>query len=157
MTQSHYTLSTPHFSPSVVASCFSKLSSCHLTTSSSVPVVRPLVTENWGYGRVYTVAVLTCTFPAAVGLDCDDGHLVVHANVTIAAATFVALQEASGSVMAIVFSARPKYEHLYYESPLKGDLSSQLVWEWMAHHERLFDERSHFVFHDVDEVHPSVR
>ncbi|RWW83343.1 hypothetical protein BHE74_00008154 [Ensete ventricosum] len=121
------------------------------------------ILPDWGYGRVYTVVVVNCTFPVDVGLDGSGGQLVVHATTggggdraVQTEERFVAVEEAPGSVNASAFWAPPKYDYLYCGSSLYGDLSPQRIREWMAYHARLFGERSHFVFHDAGGVHPGV-
>ncbi|WOK91839.1 hypothetical protein Cni_G00530 [Canna indica] len=121
------------------------------------------ILPDWGYGRVYTVLVVNCTFPSDVGLDGSGGRLVVHATTggggdraVQAEERFVAAEEAPGAVNASVFTAPSKYAYLYCSSSLYGNLSPQRVREWMAYHARLFGERSHFVFHDAGGVHPGV-
>ncbi|WOL04945.1 hypothetical protein Cni_G13668 [Canna indica] len=121
------------------------------------------ILPDWGYGRVYTVVVVNCTFPAAVGLDGSGGGLVIHANTggggdreVQAVERFVALEEEPGSVNASAFAAPPKYDYLYCGSSLYGNLSPQRIREWMAYHARLFGEKSHFVFHDAGGIHPAA-
>ncbi|XP_074587131.1 galactan beta-1,4-galactosyltransferase GALS3-like [Curcuma longa] len=122
------------------------------------------ILPDWGYGRVYTVVVVNCTFPSAVGLDGSGGRLVIHATTggggdreVTTAESFVAVEEAAGSVDESTFSEPPKYEYLYCGSPLYGDLSPQRVREWMAYHARFFGvSKSHFVIHDAGGVHPEV-
>ncbi|XP_058095934.1 galactan beta-1,4-galactosyltransferase GALS3-like [Magnolia sinica] len=116
---------------------------------------------DWGYGHIYTVVVVNCTFPAPVGADGSGGRLILHAftgppgpdqrNETI-----VTLTERPGSLDTSIFTARPKYDYLYCGSSLYGSLSPQRMREWIAYHVKLFGERSHFIIHDAGGVHPEV-
>eukprot|EP00253_Pinus_taeda_P010350 PITA_10350 len=113
-----------------------------------------------GYGRVYTVVVLSCFFSQSVGTDGKGGDLVVHAfngNESEKPEKIVALKEEKGSYNGSVYSEAPPYDYLYCGSSLYGDLSPQRMREWMAYHAKFFGPRSHFVFHDAGGVHPQVR
>ncbi|KAG6482527.1 hypothetical protein ZIOFF_059158 [Zingiber officinale] len=122
------------------------------------------ILPDWGYGRVYTVVVVNCTFPSAVGLEGSGGRLVIHVTTggggdreVTTAERFVAVEEAPGSVDASSFSPPPKYQYLYCGSSLYGNLSPQRVREWLAYHARFFGVgKSHFVIHDAGGVHPEV-
>lgn len=123
------------------------------------------ILPDWGYGRVYTVVVVNCTFPVAVGQNGSGGQLLLHAstsgggdrdlNVTD---TIEALIEAPGSLNASFYTspAEPKYDYLYCGSSLYGNLSPQRVREWIAYHVKFFGERAHFVIHDAGGVHSGV-
>ncbi|XP_019058227.1 PREDICTED: galactan beta-1,4-galactosyltransferase GALS3-like [Tarenaya hassleriana] len=123
------------------------------------------ILPDWGYGRVYTVVVVNCTFPliSAVNGDNSGGTLLLHAttgdadrNVTD---TIPVLSEKPNAVDFELYNStlhRPKYDYLYCGSSLYGNLSPQRVREWIAYHARLFGERSHFVFHDAGGVHEEV-
>nr|XP_027088208.1 galactan beta-1,4-galactosyltransferase GALS3-like [Coffea arabica] len=132
----------------------------------------PIVTDgqkiltDWGYGRVYTVVVVNCTFSAPViGGGSGGGKLLLHAatngggdtnfNLTD---TIEALTESGEDLKNFnqVYSAKPKYDYLYCGSSLFGNLSPQRVREWLAYHIRLFGGKSHFVMHDAGGVHPGV-
>ncbi|GAB2281010.1 Galactan beta-1,4-galactosyltransferase gals3 [Dionaea muscipula] len=127
-----------------------------------VPGVKIL--PDWGYGRVYTVVVVNCTFPHPVGVSGTGGGRLILDAVTNGGGdrdlnltdTIEALVEPPGSVDLSLFSSPPKYEYLYCGSSLYGDLSPQRVREWMAYHARLFGGRAHFVIHDAGGVHPEV-
>ncbi|GAB2213780.1 hypothetical protein Droror1_Dr00018095 [Drosera rotundifolia] len=120
------------------------------------------ILPDWGYGRVYTVVVVNCTFESPVGVE-NGGRLIVEA-VTNGGGdrdlkltdSVEALVEPPGSVDLTLFSSQPKYEYLYCGSSLYGDLSPQRVREWLAYHVRLFGGRAHFVIHDAGGVHPEV-
>ncbi|GKD14830.1 galactan beta-1,4-galactosyltransferase GALS3-like protein [Tanacetum coccineum] len=121
------------------------------------------ILPDWGYGRVYTVVVVNCTFTSPVGHDGVGGKLVVHASTSGGGDTdfdltdtIDALTENPGEVNSLQFEAEPKYEYLYCGSPLYGGLSPQRVREWIAYHVRMFGEKSHFVIHDAGGVHPEV-
>ncbi|KAK4364202.1 hypothetical protein RND71_015560 [Anisodus tanguticus] len=127
------------------------------------------ILPDWGYGRVYTVLVVNCTFTVPVGATDDNihgGKLLVHAvtngtggdtkfNTTD---TFIALTETERDFANFIstFSRSPKYDFLYCGSSLYGNLSPQRVREWLAFHVRLFGEKSHFVMHDAGGIHEGV-
>uniref|UniRef100_A0A7C9D369 Glycosyltransferase family 92 protein n=1 Tax=Opuntia streptacantha TaxID=393608 RepID=A0A7C9D369_OPUST len=132
------------------------------TNTSTVPGIAIL--PDWGFGRVYTTVVITCTFPKdSAATDSAGGRLLVFAtasggfdtqlNVTD---TIEVLVEPANSWNASQFTDPPKYDYLYCGSPLYGNLSPQRVREWMAYHVRLFGRRSHFVIYDAGGVHPDV-
>ncbi|PWA48981.1 hypothetical protein CTI12_AA486230 [Artemisia annua] len=135
----------------------------HVETLNSVNVTGYKILPDWGYGRVYTVVVVNCTFPTSVGHDGVGGKLVVYASTSGGGDTdfdltdtIDALTENPGQVNSLQFQAEPKYEYLYCGSPLYGGLSPQRVREWIAYHVRMFGEKSHFVIHDAGGVHPEV-
>ncbi|KAK4723264.1 hypothetical protein R3W88_026043 [Solanum pinnatisectum] len=123
------------------------------------------ILPDWGYGRVYTVLVVNCTFPIPVGDGVNGGKLLIHAttngggdskfNITD---TFLALTESQQDFTNFIstFSKPPKYDFLYCGSSLYGNLSPQRVREWLAFHVRLFGVKSHFVIHDAGGVHEGV-
>ncbi|CAD6336217.1 unnamed protein product [Miscanthus lutarioriparius] len=107
--------------------------------ASSSPPMRAAKTyhmlPDWGYGRVYTVVVVNCTFPRVPNADNAGGRLILYAHY-----------------------GPSRYDYLYYcGSSLYGNLSAARVREWMAYHARFFGARSHFVFHDAGGVSPDVR
>ncbi|KAJ8549852.1 hypothetical protein K7X08_033559 [Anisodus acutangulus] len=126
-----------------------------------ISVIGNKILPDWGYGRVYTVLVINCTFPISV----STGKLVIHAvtngggdtNVNTTD-TFVALTETETDFVnfTTTYEAPPKYDFLYCGSSLYGNLSPQRVREWLAFHVRLFGEKSHFVIHDAGGVHEGV-
>ncbi|GMH26047.1 hypothetical protein Nepgr_027890 [Nepenthes gracilis] len=139
---------------------------CDYQSSDSNATVTTAGVKNlpdWGYGRVYTVVVVNCTFPSPVGTDGFGGRLILHAathgggdrdfNITD---RIEALSEPPGSVNLSHFTSPPKYEYLYCGSSLYGNLNPQRLREWMAYHVRLFGKKSHFVIHDAGGVHPGV-
>ncbi|XP_052183423.1 galactan beta-1,4-galactosyltransferase GALS3-like isoform X2 [Diospyros lotus] len=141
---------------------------CEWLPTNSTPEQPPIVTAgykilpDWGYGRVYTVVVVNCTFSSPVG-DNAGGRLLLHAATnggfdrdTNLTDTVEVLTEPAGSLNASYFTSPPKYDFLYCGSSLYGNLSPQRVREWMAYHVRLFGERSHFVIHDAGGVHGEV-
>ncbi|KAF8412622.1 hypothetical protein HHK36_000591 [Tetracentron sinense] len=121
------------------------------------------ILPDWGYGRVYTVVVVNCTFSEPVGIKGSGGRLILHASTAGGGDRDVdttdrieALREAPGSLNASIFTSPPRYDYLYCGSPLYGNLSPQRVREWMAYHVKLFGENSHFVIHDAGGVHSDV-
>ncbi|CAI9277350.1 unnamed protein product [Lactuca saligna] len=137
----------------------------HNVTENQQNITTPgyKILPDWGYGRVYTVVVVNCTFPFPVGHDGAGGQLLVHASTSGGGDsnfdltdTIEALTESPGSLNTLQFTATPKYDYLYCGSPLYGNLSPQRVREWMAYHVKFFGEKSHFVIHDAGGVHPEV-
>ncbi|KAL5199208.1 hypothetical protein ABZP36_020411 [Zizania latifolia] len=135
--------------------------------SSSSATARPMRAANtyhmlpdWGYGRVYTVVVVNCTFPRVPNADNAGGRLVLNAYYGPSPARYeqiVALEEAPGAYDEAAFRPPHRYDYLYCGSSLYGNLSAVRVREWMAYHARFFGPRSHFVFHDAGGVSPAVR
>ncbi|WCJ33283.1 hypothetical protein M5689_014656 [Euphorbia peplus] len=134
--------------------------------NSSAPVFSSSaykILPDWGYGRVYTVVVVNCSFSQPINADNSGGKLFLHAstggggdrdfNITD---RFEVLSEEKGKLNISMFTSRPKYDYLYCGSSLYGGLSPQRVREWIAYHVRLFGERSHFVIHDAGGVHQEV-
>lgn len=142
---------------------------CEYQASSSETTTTTITTgtkilPDWGYGRVYTVIVVNCTFPNPVNTDGSGGRLVLHATTNGGGDTSFnstdsidALTEAPNTVnMSYYSNPLPKYDYLYCGSSIYGNLSPQRVREWIAYHVRLFGKRSHFVIHDSGGVHPEV-
>ncbi|KAK9152571.1 hypothetical protein Sjap_000051 [Stephania japonica] len=133
-------------------------------TTSSTVVVAQQILPDWGYGRVYTVVVLNCTFPDPVGLVGVGGKLILRAfsngggdrDLMNSTLEIQALSEDMGSVNASIYTSPPKYDYLYCGSSLYGNLSPERVREWIAYHVKLFGVRSHFVIHDAGGVHQGV-
>ncbi|CAL5039452.1 unnamed protein product [Urochloa decumbens] len=144
------------------------------TTNSSSPPPPPLraartyhMLPDWGYGRVYTVVVVNCTFSQPPNADGSGGRLILYAYHGPSTSPFspheriLALEESpsssSAAAAAAIAAATPRYDYLYCGSSLYGDLSGARVREWISYHARLFGERSHFVFHDAGGAGPAVR
>ncbi|EPS59182.1 hypothetical protein M569_15627, partial [Genlisea aurea] len=114
---------------------------------------------DWGYGRVYTVVVVNCTFPENPNADNGGGKLMLIAYYGESPRRFekfVALEEAAGDYDESRFRAPYRYEYLYCGSSLYGNLSAPRMREWMAYHAWFFGSRSHFVFHDAGGISPEV-
>ncbi|TYI03645.1 hypothetical protein ES332_A11G354400v1 [Gossypium tomentosum] len=114
---------------------------------------------DWGYGRVYTVVVVNCTFPFNPNQDNNGGKLMVNAYYGESQRKyekFMALEESSGSYNESKFNPPYQYEYLYCGSSLYGNLSADRIREWMAYHAWFFGPSSHFVFHDAGGVSPEV-
>ncbi|KAI7755302.1 hypothetical protein M8C21_007102 [Ambrosia artemisiifolia] len=137
--------------------------------SGSVTVSGTKILPDWGYGRVYTVVVINCTFPSPVGIDgSHGGRLVLHASTSGGGDanfnltdTIDVLEEKNGLLNSASnelaeFNKPQKYDYLYCGSPLYGNLSPQRVREWIAYHVKMFGERSHFVIYDAGGVHSEV-
>ncbi|KAK9090403.1 hypothetical protein Sjap_023580 [Stephania japonica] len=115
---------------------------------------------DWGYGRVYTVVVVNCTFPHNPNSANSGGKLILYAYYTQSPRRyekFVALEEAPGSYKEAELESPQKYDYLYCGSSLYGDLSAARIREWMAYHAWFFGPNSHFVFHDAGGVGAEVR
>lgn len=134
-------------------------------SQDSVSVAGEKILPDWGYGRVYTVVVMNCTFPVPVGDADNGGKLLIHATTNGAGDTesnvtdiFNAMTETPQdfATFTSVFSSKPKYDYLYCGSSLYGNLSPQRIREWLAYHVRLLGKNSHFVIHDAGGVHPAV-
>ncbi|XP_009604703.1 galactan beta-1,4-galactosyltransferase GALS3 [Nicotiana tomentosiformis] len=130
----------------------------------SITVNGSKILPDWGYGRVYTVLVINCTFPIPVGTE-NGGKLVIHAATNgggdakfNTVDTFVGLTETEQDFINFTaeFNKPPKYDFFYCGSSLYGNLSPQRVREWLAFHVRLFGEKSHFVIHDAGGIHEGV-
>ncbi|VVA22097.1 PREDICTED: galactan beta-1 [Prunus dulcis] len=135
----------------------------NLNSSQSISTVGYKMLPDWGYGRVYTVVIVNCTFSQPINVDNSGGKLLLLASTAgggdrsfNTTDTIEALTEAPGSLNAGLFTSRPKYDYLYCGSSLYGNLSPQRVREWIAYHVRLFGPRSHFVIHDAGGIHEEV-
>ncbi|XP_014510615.1 galactan beta-1,4-galactosyltransferase GALS3 [Vigna radiata var. radiata] len=136
------------------------------TTSSPKPISTKGLKylPDWGYGHVYTVVVVNCTFNGTtINAANTGGKLVLHASTSGAGDTnfnvtdrIEVLEEAPGSFNASLFLSKPKYDYFYCGSSLYGNLNPQRVREWIAYHVKFFGPRSHFVIHDAGGVHEDV-
>jgi hypothetical protein len=127
---------------------------------SSIRAIAFKMLPDWGYGRVYTVVVVNCTFPVNPNEDNTGGKLTINAYYTQSPRKyekFTALEEAPGSYNESKYHPPYQYEYLYCGSSLYGNLSAARIREWMAYHAWFFGPKSHFVFHDADGVSPEVR
>jgi galactan beta-1,4-galactosyltransferase len=115
---------------------------------------------DWGYGRIYTVVVVNCTFPTNPNADNRGGKLFIQAYYSTASRRyerFVALEEVPGSYDESRFRPPFPYEYLYCGSSLYGNLSAARMREWLAYHAHFFGPKSHFVLHDAGGVSAEVR
>nr|XP_010927291.1 galactan beta-1,4-galactosyltransferase GALS1 [Elaeis guineensis] len=133
---------------------------------SNNPSVAPVrakaykILPDWGYGRVYTVVVVNCTFPYNPNSDNAGGKLLLHAYYSTTSRRyekFVALEESPGSYNESHYQPPFQYEYLYCGSSLYGNLSASRMREWMAYHAHFFGPNSHFVFHDAGGIRPEVK
>lgn len=118
------------------------------------------ILPDWGYGRVYTVVVVNCTFSVNPNADNRGGKLILYAYYGESPKRYekiTALEESPGSYNESKFSPPYPYEYLYCGSSLYGNLSASRMREWMAYHTWFFGPSSHFVFHDAGGVSPEVR
>ncbi|KAF8409852.1 hypothetical protein HHK36_002370 [Tetracentron sinense] len=114
---------------------------------------------DWGYGRVYTVVVVNCTFPLNPNHDNTGGKLMLYAYYGDSPKRYekiLALEELPGSYDDSNYRPPFKYDYLYCGSSLYGNLSATRIREWMAYHAWFFGPTSHFVFHDAGGVAPEV-
>ncbi|KAK7360765.1 hypothetical protein VNO77_02778 [Canavalia gladiata] len=135
-------------------------------TNSSKPIstLGYKILPDWGYGHVYTVVVVNCTFnDTTINADNTGGKLVLYASTSGAGDTnfnvtdrIEVLQEAPGAVNYSLFVTKPKYDYLYCGSCLFGNLNPRRVREWIAYHVKFFGPKSHFVIHDAGGVHEGV-
>ncbi|XP_022847862.1 galactan beta-1,4-galactosyltransferase GALS2-like [Olea europaea var. sylvestris] len=133
--------------------------------NSTVTTVGQKILTDWGYGRVYTVVVVNCTFPTPTVTKGKGGKLLIHATTNgggdssfNTTDTILALNETAEEFANFTsqFSSQPKYDYLYCGSSLYGNLSPQRVREWLAYHVKLLGSKSHFVIHDAGGVHDGV-
>ncbi|KAL6493322.1 Galactan beta-1,4-galactosyltransferase gals1 [Orobanche gracilis] len=118
------------------------------------------ILPDWGYGRVYTVVVVNCTFSENPNADNSGGRLMINAYYGASPRRyekFTALVEAPGTYDDSNFRPPYKYEYLYCGSSLYGNLNPARMREWMAYHAWFFGGSSHFVFHDAGGVSAAVR
>lgn len=130
------------------------------SNSSPIRTKAYKILPDWGYGRVYTVVVVNCTFPIVPNADNAGGKLFVNAYYSPSPRRyekFLALEEPPGSYNKSLFNPPYKYDYLYCGSSLYGNLSSSRIREWLAYHAHFFGPKSHFVFHDAGGVSPEVR
>ncbi|KAI4374852.1 hypothetical protein MLD38_012797 [Melastoma candidum] len=131
--------------------------------NSNPPAVRAKAYKmlpDWGYGRVYTVVVVNCTFATNPNPDNVGGKLNLLAYYNMNPRRFekfVAMEELPGAYDESKYSPPYGYEYLYCGSSLYGNISAQRMREWMAYHAWFFGDKSHFVFHDAGGVSPEVR
>lgn len=118
---------------------------------------------DWGFGRVYTVVIVNCTFEEAVGTASQQrgGQLVLYASYGDGLGKpperIVALEEDQHSYNASLYEPPYPYDYLYCGSPLFSNLNPQRIREWIAYHVMLFGPKSHFIFHDAGGMHEGVR
>lgn len=127
---------------------------------SSIRAKAYKILPDWGYGRVYTVVVINCTFPLNPNQDNSGGKLTINAYYGQSPRKyekFTTLEELAGSYNHSKYRPPFDYEYLYCGSSLYGNLSAARIREWMAYHAWFFGPKSHFVFHDAGGVSPEVR
>ncbi|KAF6160913.1 hypothetical protein GIB67_025448 [Kingdonia uniflora] len=133
-----------------------------ISNNRSSPSIRSKaykILPDWGYGRVYTVVVVNCTFLVNPNEDNAGGKLMVNAYYGKSQRRYekiMALEEQAGEFNATMYTPPYKYEYLYCGSSLYGNLSATRIREWMAYHAWFFGPRSHFVFHDAGGIEPDV-
>lgn len=115
---------------------------------------------DWGYGRVYTVVVVNCTFQRNPNADNYGGKLFVYAFYSpspIHYERFLLLEESPGSYDESRFRPPFKYEYLYCGSTLFGALNPRRVREWMSYHTFFFGPNSHFMLYDAGGISADVK
>ncbi|KAL2945157.1 Galactan beta-1 4-galactosyltransferase GALS1, partial [Bienertia sinuspersici] len=113
------------------------------------------ILPDWGYGRVYTVIVVNCTFNSNPNEDNNGGNLFMYAYYSQSSKffeKFSVLEENPNSYNHTIFTSPPKFDYLYCGSSLYGDLNPARIREWVAYHAWIFGSNSHFVFHDAGGV-----
>ncbi|KAI4332101.1 hypothetical protein L6164_017038 [Bauhinia variegata] len=133
------------------------------SSAKSITTTGNKTLPDWGYGRVYTVVIVNCTFSEPVNVDNSGGKLVLYASTSGGGDTnfnltdrMEVLTELPGSLNASLFTSEPKYDYFYCGSSLYGNLNPQRIREWIAYHVKFFGPRSHFVIHDAGGVHEQV-
>ncbi|KAG0481850.1 hypothetical protein HPP92_009934 [Vanilla planifolia] len=126
----------------------------HPSSPSSAPIPSSQsyqMLPDWGFGRIYTVVVVNCTFSSPINADGSGGRLLLFASPSAAGPEdpILALEESPGQFNSTTLAAPPKYDYLYCGSSLYGNLSPQRIREWIAYHARLFGSRGHIVLHDA--------
>ncbi|XP_059636487.1 galactan beta-1,4-galactosyltransferase GALS1 [Cornus florida] len=114
---------------------------------------------DWGYGRVYTVVVVNCTFAVNPNEDNSGGKLILYAYYGESPKRYekiTALEEAPNTYNESKYHPPYQYEYMYCGSSLYGNLSAARIREWIAYHAWFFGPSSHFVFHDAGGVSPEV-
>ncbi|CAL5331928.1 unnamed protein product [Camellia sinensis] len=127
--------------------------------SSSLKAKAYKMLPDWGYGRVYTVVVVNCTFNVTPNEDNAGGKLILYAYYGESPKRYekiTALEEAPGSYNESKYRPPYQYDYLYCGSSLYGNLSAARMREWMAYHAWFFGESSHFVFHDAGGISAEV-
>ncbi|CAK8562058.1 unnamed protein product [Lathyrus sativus] len=121
------------------------------------------ILPDWGYGHVYTVVVVNCTFNDTINRENNGGKLMLYASTSGGGDRSFNLTDKMEVLVEqpklldhTLFDSKPKFEFLYCGSSLYGNLNPQRVREWIAYHVRLFGPNSHFVIHDAGGVHEEV-
>ncbi|KAL6996039.1 Galactan beta-1,4-galactosyltransferase gals1 [Sarracenia purpurea var. burkii] len=128
--------------------------------SSSIRSKAYKMLPDWGYGRVYTVVVVNCTFGVNPNQDNAGGKLILYAYYGESPKRYekiTALEEEPGSYDETKYRPPYQYEYLYCGSSLYGNLSAARMREWMSYHAWFFGPSSHFVFHDAGGVSAEVK
>ncbi|XP_057429251.1 galactan beta-1,4-galactosyltransferase GALS2 [Lotus japonicus] len=132
--------------------------------NNTVTTVGYKILPDWGYGHVYTVVVVNCTFPVPLNVENSGGKLILYASTSGGGDAsrnitdrMEVLTEAPGTLDTALFTSKPKYDYFYCGSSLYGPLNPQRVREWIAYHVKFFGPSSHFVIHDAGGVHEQVR
>lgn len=115
---------------------------------------------DWGYGRVYTVVVVNCTFQRNPNADNYGGKLFVYAFYSpspLHYEKFFLLEEPPGSYDESRFRPPFKYDYLYCGSALFGSLNPRRVREWISYHAFFFGPNSHFMLYDAGGISADVK
>ncbi|KAJ7520255.1 hypothetical protein O6H91_20G074900 [Diphasiastrum complanatum] len=115
---------------------------------------------DWGFGRIYTVVVVNCSFHTDVGTDSEGGQLVLHAYSGDGFGKPVrisALNELKGHYNSSRFIPPYPYKYLYCGSPLYGSINPSRLREWMVYHAWLLGASSYFVLYDAGGLHSGLK
>lgn len=137
---------------------------CEWVSNSTGEVVQGRshkVLPDWGYGKLYTVVVITCNFAKDVGVDGEDGELILLASYGDQyrqPERIKVLSESKGEYNGSIFNPQNfPYDYVYCGSSVYGNISPQRMREWMAYHARFFGDKAHFILHDSGGFHEDVR
>jgi galactan beta-1,4-galactosyltransferase len=132
-------------------------------SSENITTIGYKMLPDWGYGRVYTVVIVNCTFNEPINVDNNGGKLMLYASTSGGGDTkfnvtdrMEVLVEQPKVLDITLFDSKPKLDYFYCGSSLFGNLNPQRVREWIAYHVKLFGPNSHFVLHDAGGVHEEV-
>ncbi|MCL7032915.1 hypothetical protein MKW94_015993 [Papaver nudicaule] len=121
----------------------SKNQSAETVSTTSITTTGYKILPDWGYGCVYTVVVVNCTFKDEPVIPVG-GKLIFYAS-TGAGGGF---GEDGGGITDRIESLIEKHDS-FDVSVFDNMIIFTRVREWIAYHVKLFGEKSHFVIHDA--------